>query len=215
MIIIDYKKNHHKQIINACVLALKQGKILAYPTDTSYGLAIDSENFEAIKKLYRIKGRNFNKPIHIVVPTVEYAKKIVRWNKTASQLAEKFWPGAITLILGLRAKGEGYRLLSAGNGTIGLRMPNNQIALDLVKYLKKSITATSANISGKKDCYSAADIVNQFKNQKNKPDIIINAGKLPKRKPSTVVKIETDQIEILRQGPITEKQISQLLGFSL
>jgi len=214
MVIIHYKKSQHSQIIEGLVLALKQGKILAYPTDTSYGLAADAENFEAIRKLYRIKGRQFNKPIHVVVPSVAYAKKIVKWNKTASNLVEKFWPGALTLVLPLKTKGDdGYRLLSAGNRTIGLRMPNNQIALDLAKYLKRPITATSANLSGKADTYSAKDVLKQFEKKKSQPDIIINFGKLPKRKPSTVVKItppdplfrkegEGSKIEILRQGPV-------------
>jgi L-threonylcarbamoyladenylate synthase len=203
MIIIDYKKSRHKQILRACILALKQGKILAYPTDTSYGLAVDAENFDAVKKLYRIKGREFNKPIHVIVPNEAYAKKLVNWNSLASRLAKKFWPGAITLVLGLRIKGEGYRLLSAGNGTIGLRMPKNQIALDLAKYLKRSITATSANISGAPDIYSAGNIAKQFNKRKFQPDIIINAGKLPKRKPSTVVKIEYDgKLRVLRSGSV-------------
>jgi L-threonylcarbamoyladenylate synthase len=86
-------------------------------------------------------------------------------------------------------------------------MPNNKIALDLAKFLKRPITATSANVSGKNDCYSAHEIISQFQNQKNKPDIIINAGTLPKRKPSTIVKIQNHNVEILREGPISKKQI--------
>lgn len=212
MVIIDYKKKFHKQIILACVKALREGKIIAYPTDTSYGLAADAENIGAIAKLYRIKGRNFNKPIHVVVPNEQYAKKLVKWNKVASNLAKKFWPGAITLVLELKAKGQGYKLLSAGNGTIGLRMPNNLIALDIVKYLKHPITATSANVSGQPDIYSVKEMERQFsargkKNKNYQPDLIINAGKLARIKPSTVIKIDNNGIQILRKGPITSKQI--------
>jgi L-threonylcarbamoyladenylate synthase len=212
MVIIDYKKQFYKQIIAAAVRALKAGKAVAYPTDTSYGLAVDAGNSQAIKKLYKIKGRNFNKPVHVVVPSVTYGKKIVRWNPTASKLAKKFWPGPLTLVLMLRAKGIGLKMLSAGNITIGLRMPKNKIAQDLAKYLGRPITATSANVSGRPDCYSADDIIGQFKNQKYHPDIIINAGKLPKRKPSTLVSVSGDVIKILRRGPISEKQINSLLN---
>jgi len=208
MIIIDYKKKYHQKIITACVAALKAGKLVAYPTDTSYGLAADAGNFRAIKNLYRLKGRNFDKPIHVVVPSVAYAKKIVQWNSTATKLTKKFWPGPLTLAIGMRVKGSGYKLLTANNWWLGVRMPKNKIALDLAKNLGRPITTTSANISGKKDCYSGKDVVDQFRNKKLKPDIIINAGKLPKRKPSTVVRIDPGKgYFIYRQGPITEKQI--------
>lgn len=223
MLVIDYKKKYHKNIIRSCVLALKQGKVLAYPTDTCYGLAVDAANIKAIKKLYQVKGRNFNKPVHVVVPSVAHAKKITLWNKSAVKLSKKFWPGPLTLVLPIVGAelarpssgtgGQGQPLhksihqLSASTGTIGLRMPNSQIALDLAKNLNQPITATSANVSGQADCYSANEIVRQFKNQSHKPDIIINAGRLPKVKPSTLVRIFDDVVKILRQGPVTEKEI--------
>src|SRR5437868_2410732 len=109
MVILRYKKKFHSQIIHSAVKALKQGKIVAYPTDTSYGLAADATNIKAIKKLYKIKERFKGKPVHIVVPSVLYAKKIAKWNKISAVLAKKFWPllrqgyggqaGAVTLVL--------------------------------------------------------------------------------------------------------------------
>lgn len=211
MVIIDYKKKFHKQIIKSCVLALKQGKVLAYPTDTCYGLAVDVGSMTAIKKLYQIKGRNFNKPVHIVVPSVSYAKKIAVWNKSAEKLAKKFWPGAVTLVLPLAGNGlkpsPVLRALSANTGSIGLRMPKNKTALDLAEALTRPITATSANLSGMADCYTTDDIISQFKNEKYKPDVIINAGRLPKNKPSTLVRAFDDVVKILREGPVSEKQI--------
>jgi L-threonylcarbamoyladenylate synthase len=212
MITIDYKKQYHKKIIEACVLALKQGKVVAYPTDTCYGLGVDAENIKAIKKLYQIKGRDFNKPIHLVVPSVAYAKTITQWNNNAAKLVKNFWPGAITLVLELKVKNEKLKVLSANTGTIGVRMPNNKIALDLAKTLGCPVTATSANISGQPDCYSAGEILKQFQKQKFQPDIIINAGKLPKRKPSTLVRVFDDVVKVLREGPISEKQIKKVLG---
>jgi len=208
MVIIDYSKEHAREIIISCAHALKKGKVIAYATDTSYGLAVDATNVSAVKKLYRVKGRKFNKPVHIIPPSLEYTKKIVQWNTDALRLAKKYWPGPLTLVLGLRAKGLGYRMLSAKSGFLGIRMPNNKAALALAKHLQKPITATSANISGKNDCYSAADVIAQFKKSKFKPDIIIDAGKLTRRKPSTVVKIENHRISILRPGQITQKQIN-------
>ncbi len=210
MVILDYDKKLHKQIINACVVALKQGKVVVYPTDTCYGLAVDATNIDSIKKLYKVKGRGFNKASSVVVPSVAYAKKIVLWNKTASALVKKFWPGAITLVLKLKVESEKWKVLSAKTGFLGLRMPKYSIALDLAKKLNKPITATSANLSGMPECYSAKEVLNQFTKEKLKPDIIINAGKLKKQKPSTVAKIVNNRIQILRPGPITQKQITNV-----
>ncbi len=207
MIIIDCNKKNHKQIIDVCVKALKAGKTVVFPTDTSYGLAVDASNIKAIKKLYKVKGRSFNKAVSVVVPSVAYAKKIVKWGSMASKLAKKFWPGALTLVQECRIKNAECRILSAKSYFLGLRMPDNKIALDLAQTLKKSVTATSANVAGELDCYSVVDVISQFKNKKFKPDIIINTGKLPKRKPSTIVKINGNKLEVIRRGPISVKQI--------
>ena len=211
MIILDYNKSRHKEIIHACVEALKQGKVIAYPTDTSYGLAVDATNLKAVKKLYIVKGRSFKKAISVVVPSLAYVKKLIKLGTVSSTFVKKFWPGAFTLVGELKVKSENFKILSAGTKFLGLRMPNNKIALDLSATLKKPITATSANVAGQPDCYSAEEINKQYKNQKRKPDIIINFGKLFKQKPSTIVKVENNLIQIIRQGPITEKQLNKVL----
>lgn len=212
MIILEYTKKHHKKIISALAHSLKLGKVIAYPTDTSYGLAVDATNETAVRMLYVIKGREGKKPSSVVVPSLNYAKKLVEWNNTASILVKKFWPGALTIAL----KAKVINRLASKDRYLSLRMPKNQIALDLASVLKKPITATSANISGNKDCYSADDIVRQFKNQKHKPDVILDFGKLTKRKPSTVVKIiDSNKIEVIRIGPISEKEIIKVLQSNL
>jgi len=201
MIIIDYDRKKHGQIIHACVLALKDGKTVVYPTDTSYGLACDMTQPRAVKKLYAIKGRDFDKLIHMVVPSVEFARQVGEWNSLIAKLVKAFWPGALSIVVPLRAK----------KGTIGLRLPDNLIARDLAKVLDRPISATSANQSGQPDSYSLKDILNNFQKAKHKPDIIINAGRLPKRKPSTLIKVEGLEITILRRGPVSEKQIKSIL----
>lgn len=216
MIIIDYDKKNHRRIINACVRALREGKILAYPTDTSYGLACDITNVKAVEKFYKIKERSFKKPVHVIVPSIAYAKSISSWDSKAAKLAKKFWPGALTIILpskrhNIELINRSLKKFGAGTASVGLRMPKNKIALDLAVTLGEPIPATGANPAGDKsggyDSYSVNDIIDQFKDKKYKPDIIINAGRLPKRKPSTLVKIDGAKIEILREGPVTKKQI--------
>jgi L-threonylcarbamoyladenylate synthase len=212
MIILKYNKKQHKKIIHACVKALKQGNVVAYPTDTSYGLAVDATNPKAIKKLYKIKGRNFNKPSSLIVPSKEYSQRLVNWNLKSSKLAKAFWPGPLTVVLQLKMQNAEYRMLSGDSGFIGLRLPKNEIALDLAHQLKKPITATSANFAGEKDCYTAEEIVKQFKNKKLKPDIIISTGKLKKQMPSTIVKINDGYVEILRLGPISRIKIKKAIS---
>lgn len=212
MIILEYNKKNHKQIIHACVLALNQGKVVAYPTDTCYGLAVDTENIKAIKKLYQVKGRSFKKPVSIIPPSLVYTKKIVIWNKTAEKLAKKFFPGALTLVLKCRIQNTEFRMLTAKTGELGIRQPDNNIALDLAKYLKRPITTTSANLAGELECYSLNALQKQFGKAKFKPDIIINVGKLTHQHPSTLIKINQDQsIQILRSGPVSEKNIKKAL----
>ncbi len=201
MIILDYDLRQHKQIIHACVLALKHGKTVVYPTDTSYGLAVDATNKKALQRLKQIKRPDVPKFIHVVVPSVGYGRNMGKWNKDAVKLSKKFWPGPLTIIVPLRK----------GSGTIGLRYPNNRIAHDLAYKLGRPVSATSANRSGQTDCYSLNDVLRNFRGQKHKPDIIINAGRLPKRKPSTLAKIDGQTVTILRHGPITEKQIKNAL----
>ncbi len=216
MIILDYDEKNHKNIIRAVTLALKHGKVVAYPTDTSYGLAVDITNKKAVDLLYKIKDRPKKQPIHLVVSSVSEAKKISVWNKYADKLAKNFWPGALSLVLPLASKSISIAQFSGGTGTIGLRMPDNKIAMDLVKALGRPIPAVSANPAGKNagvDSYSAQAIIDQFDKQKYKPDIIINAGRLPKRKPSTLIAISDDgNHTILRHGPITETKIKKTLN---
>jgi len=207
MVILNHETEFHKQIINFCVQALKQGKAVVYPTDTSYGLAVDATNLKAIGRLYQIKEREAGQPVHIIVPSIAYAKKIAKWDKMAEKLAKKFWPGPLTLVLRLKINDLRLNRLSAGTKFIGLRYPNNRIALDLAKHLKRPITTTSANVRSGGDNFDIKNIINQFKDKKHKPDIIINAGKLPKRKSSTFVKVNKDRVQVLREGPIKEKQI--------
>ena len=118
MIVIKYQKKNHKAIIYAVVLALKHGKVVAYPTDTSYGLAVDVTNKAALKKFYLIKERDAKKkPVHMVVASVAQAKKYGQWNRVAQTLTAKFWPGPISLVLPIswHVKGKEFiKLFSAG-----------------------------------------------------------------------------------------------------
>lgn len=195
-------------LIKKAVEVLKAGGTVVYPTDTAYGLAVDATNSKAVEKLYRLKGRDFNKPVHVIMPAKDF--HTVQYGSLAKKLIKKYWPGPLTIVLPLKAKGASWQKLSAGTKTLGIRYPDNKIAQSLVESLNKPITTTSANISGKLVCYSIGEVKKQFEKSKIKPDFYINGGKLPKVLPSTIVSL-VEGVKIIRGGPISEKEIKRVL----
>ncbi|MBI4049841.1 MAG: threonylcarbamoyl-AMP synthase [Candidatus Doudnabacteria bacterium] len=187
---------------------LKKGKAVVYPTDTAYGLGVDAFNPKAVRNLYRIKNQSLKKPVHVIVDSVAMVEKIAVLDSIARKLMKKYWPGPLTLVLPLtptlsrKGRGGSWKLLSSGTGTIGVRMPDNKIALQLVRKLGRPITTTSANLHGGPTSYSAIDSFKQFFLKKYQPDLYLDAGVLPKQKPSTIIKIEQNKIKTLRKGPI-------------
>ena len=219
-------KNNFAEILTEAARALKAGKAVVYPTDTCYGLGAIALSQKAVAKIYKIKERGFDKPVHVLVPSVSAAKKLVQWNGAAQKLAKKYWPGPLSMAMPLKMsaneKNGGKTNLSAkisiaalekicaGTGYLGLRVPKNKFALALAKKVGEPITATSANpsarLSGGFDAYCPEDAMRQFKNKKHKPDLIIDAGQLPEVKPSTFVRVSKNgkkyKLEILRRGPV-------------
>ena len=213
MQVLKLNRKNKNEVLRQAVLALRAGKTVVYPTDTTYGLGALAANPKAVAKIYKIKVRNAKQPIHVLVPSLLYAKKILKWNKTAEKLARKFLPGPLSIVLPIKTKISSLKKLTARSGFLGIRLPKNGFAIELAKKLGAAITATSANpsahLAGGHDPYSARDVVKQFEKQKYKPDFVIDAGKLPKKKPSTFVKISSGgrKIEILREGPISKEEI--------
>lgn len=215
MTILKYHPVLHKQIIDFCAKALEAGFTIVYPTDTAYGIACDPASQAGLKKFYNAKERSLKQPVHVVVANKAAAKNLVVWNKTAESLARKFWPGPLSLILPIKPDAELVNIFSAGTQTLGIRFPDTLIARDLAKALGRPIPATSANpsahLSGGYDSFSAEDVIKQFRKQKYQPNFVIDAGHLPKSKPSTLLKINANSIEILRDGPISALQIQKFL----
>ena len=196
--------------LKVAVRSLKDGKSVVYPTDTCYGLAVDADNAKAVKGLFLIKGRAARKPVHVIVGSLDQAKKLALFDAKALLLFKKFLPGPLTLVLKMKPKiknRESWKRLSAGTGTLGIRMPDNKIALALARGLGSPITTTSANISGKRSAYSIEEVYLQFRVRKLKPDVVINALSLPEVKPSTIVDLTGRNVRILREGPISSNAI--------
>ncbi|MBX4204764.1 MAG: threonylcarbamoyl-AMP synthase [Candidatus Doudnabacteria bacterium] len=198
--------------IEQAIKVLKAGGVVVYPTDTAYGLAVDATNLAAVKKLYTLKGRDFKKPTHVIVPSTDLLTvPYYSLNRAVLKLINKFWPGPLTIIVPLKARGASWKMLSAGTKTIGIRYPNHPPAQILCEALGKPITTTSANVSGQSTTYSVSEVKKQFAKYKLKPDFYLDGGKLKRVAPSTIVAIVNNRVKILREGPISEKEIKKAL----
>lgn len=196
MKILKLEPENFEKIIKKIVKFLRQGKITVLPTDTVYGLICDATNQKTIERLFRIKKRKFQKPIPIFINDIKTAKKLALIDKKQGKFLKKVWPGKITAIL---KKRKGKKIYGVEEETIGLRVPNYELINNLLKKINCPLSGTSANISGKPASIKIKEIINQFKNQKRQPDLIIDAGNLPKSRPSKVIDLSGKKIRILRR----------------
>lgn len=179
------------------VKLLNQGKTIVYPTDTAYALGGDFLNKRVRDKIYKIKKRDKNKELSVIANSLSMVKKYCYVNNIEEKLIKKYWPGVLTIVL--RVKLDFQKILGS---TLAVRVPENEIARGLSRGLNKPLIATSANVSGKANCYSVNDVMKQFNKSDFKPDIIIDNGALEKVPVSTIIKIDSDKVKILRQGEI-------------
>jgi len=187
------KKNKN---IKEIVTALKNGAVLVLPTDTVYGLVCDATNKKAVKKIFDIKKRNKLKPLPVFMKDIKMAKKYSFMGKEQEKFLKDNWPGAVTVVL---KRKKGLSPLVYKNDTIALRQPNYKLIIEITKIFKKPLAQTSANISNFPATTKIREVLGQFKNQKNQPDLIIDAGNLKKNKPSVIIDLTKDNIKILRK----------------
>lgn len=194
---IDIKSYTQKEI-NEIVDYLNQGKVIIYPTDTIYGLGCDASNSKAIKKIYQIKKRDKSKALLILVKSWCMVKHYCYFSKKQDKYMRSLWPGPISAILKKRENLP--EELSGNQDTVAVRIPKNDFLVDLIKAINKSLVSTSVNISGQRPLLAPNEIEKFFKNKKNKPDILIDAGILKSKKPSKLIDIsDIKNIKILRK----------------
>jgi len=173
--------------IKEAALAIKNGKVLACPTDTVYGLICDADNSKASARIYLIKKRSKSNPLPVFVKSIAAAKELAEINESQEKFLKNVWPGRTTVILKSRKR-----------GTIGLRMPSFGFLLKLIKHTGP-LVETSANLSGSAPALSTEDVLEQFINNKHQPDIIIDGGRLKTLKPSRVIDLTKNKPIILRK----------------
>ncbi|MFA6523732.1 MAG: L-threonylcarbamoyladenylate synthase [Candidatus Peribacteraceae bacterium] len=210
---------------------LRNGGVVAHATETCYGFACDLTNPAAVAKLFTVKQRPADQPVSTLFPSVEEVKKYAVWNDRAKELAKKYLPGPLTLILPLRsdapcklfltqqqtthnpsspatavssgqASKRANERVPANQLTIGIRVSSNSLAARLAQEFGKPLSTTSANLHSQPNPYSAQDIIAQFNGAGLRPDLILDSGTLPETPASTVIDLTENEGKRLREGLI-------------
>ena len=200
---ISIDKISSDTIIKTACEILSQGGLIIFPTETTYGAGVDATNQEAVNKLLAYKSRREGKPLSIVVTDQEMAERFVVLNEQATALWRQFLPGPVTVVCA--SKNTVAEGVASEFGTLGLRVPDYPLIIDIVRQYGKPMTATSANGSGGKTPYSINDImVDLSTKQHSLIDLVIDAGTLPKNPPSVVIDTTLSAPVTLRTGSIAE-----------
>ena len=191
-----------------------EGKVIAFPTDSVYGIGGDPQNIEVINRIYDIKFRDRSKGLLLLLSDYEEATKIAEFNDTTRKLANHYWPGQLTLILKRRKPCIILPEVSAFQDTIGIRVPENQIILSILKLLKSEghfggIIGTSANYSGEPPSISGEEVTKKILSP---IDLIIDSGKSKSKLPTTIVDCTSKKIKFLRIGEISDEEILEFVS---
>ena len=190
---------------NAAARVIASGGVIAFRTDTFYGLGVDPLNAAAVKRLWELKGREEGKPILLLISDREQVERFVSTTSSRfMQLAKQFWPGPLTIIG--TARSQLPLELTAGTGTIGLRLPDDERVRGLVRACGGALTATSANPARQPAARSAKQVGDYFA---DKLDLIVDDGAVEVSEPSTVVDATGKTAKIVREGLITRAQLAQ------
>ncbi|MXY20225.1 MAG: threonylcarbamoyl-AMP synthase [Dehalococcoidia bacterium] len=197
--------------ISRSVQILRDGGVIALPTDTLYGISANALDPEAAAKVFSVKDRGERSPLPIFVSDTgdlyKYGRDIP---DTAVRLAEIFWPGKLTIVVGKSDLVPD--VVSGGIDTVGLRIPDHPAPRGIVAQLGAPITATSANVSGKPALTAAEDVVAELG---SRLDLVLDGGNLAPSAPSTVIDVTADPPRILRQGALSASDIQKLAGIDL
>ncbi|HQI46215.1 MAG TPA: L-threonylcarbamoyladenylate synthase [Bacteroidales bacterium] len=194
--------------INLAAQYIKDGKLVAFPTETVYGLGANALNPLAVAKIFEIKERPSFDPLIIHISNINLLEKLIlKTDERIYKLAEKFWPGPLTMVL---PKSKIVPdIVTSGLSTVGIRMPDNDIALELITKAECPIAAPSANKFGRISPTTAAHVKKQLPNV----DYILDGGKTTVGIESTIIKLTEFGFQILRNGIITREELERIIPF--
>lgn len=204
--ILNIKSNEDYEKLNIAKDVIQKGELVLFPTETVYGIGADALNDEAVKKIYIAKGRASDNPLILHISDISMLNMIAdNISPLEYKLMDAFWPGPFTIILN---KKKNIANVATCNGdTVGVRMPSNMIAHELIRRANTPIAAPSANISGRPSGTKLEDIIDELK---NKVSCIIDGGECDIGLESTVVRVINEEVHILRPGKITKEDIEKI-----
>jgi L-threonylcarbamoyladenylate synthase len=201
MLRIKVNELNLEQVLHYTADMLKKGGIIAYPTETFYGLGAKFDMEDSLKKLYDIKQRPEEKAMPLIIGNKKLLTVITAsMNKTAVSLMDRFWPGPLTLIFPAKENLSEY--ITAGTHKVAVRIPGESFALYLAITASFPITATSANLSGTSPAQDAETVIRYFG---DKIDLIIDGGTTSGGLPSTIIDVTGDEIKMLREGAVKKE----------
>jgi L-threonylcarbamoyladenylate synthase len=186
--------------------------VYLYPTDTVFGLGVDATDERAVRELKELKGRPEGKPISIIVSSLEMLEEYAEISPLARKLIERYWPGKLTLVLKVKRGVVLPYAITGDTDTVGVRMPDNEIALGLVRKIGKPLTTTSANVAGEPTLSTVPEILAQFGEKVT--HIVHEEGwpkTLPESLPSTVIDATGGELLVLREGAIPVSELKEYL----
>jgi L-threonylcarbamoyladenylate synthase len=190
---------------------IQQGGVIGYRTDTFYGLGADTSNHGAVARIKALKGRAESKPILILIADArDVVRFIVHRSTLFDRVAEQHWPGPLTLVG--QAQPELPAALSAGTGTIGVRLPNYPAVRALIRICGGSLTGTSANLSSQPPARTAQEVEAYFPTG---VDLILDSGEVTATAPSTVLDLSGPEVVLVREGAITKQVLLTTLAGSV
>jgi len=192
-----------KDGIRKIIKSYENGEIIAFPTDTVYGIGCDPFKKDSITKIYELKKRDGEKRFPILGISKMELEKIVEFNSDAEKISQKFWPGQVTLLLPIR-KEISEKIES--NGKLAVRVPDNECVLSILKKCKFMI-GTSANISGEKSILDS----NELKMKLPEVDVLVDGGKILSSGESTIIDFNDGELEMIREGSVSKQEIENIL----
>lgn len=203
---INFKQNKNYEELKAPAEAIKEGKLVIFPTETVYGIGANAIDEEAVRNIYIAKGRASDNPLIAHISDIKMLDNLVlEVGEIERKLIKNFWPGPLTIVF--NKKPIVPDIITGGLDTVAVRMPSNEIAHKLIEYSNCPIAAPSANISGKPSGTQIEDIIEELD---GKVEYIIDNGKVDIGVESTVIRVVDNVVHILRPGKITPEDIEEL-----
>jgi len=195
-----------KKQVEKAVSILKSGGVIAFPTDTVYGLGCDYRNPKAVARIYEIKGRPPKMALPLLLGNAGQLEVVaLEVPEVARRLAEKFWPGALTLVLKKQKSVPDF--ITSGGDTVAVRVPAHPVARALVNGLGVAVVGTSANLSGQPSAMTAEDVRAALG---DRVDLIVDGGRAPGGKESTIVDVSGEKLVVLREGAVSKAELAKV-----